>query len=117
MTSPIEPTPDRDASAVEDERALQEWSHRLTQALQILDLKIDDERLLDLARRASDEVGPAAGPISTFVVGYAAGLAATSGEREVSAAVDTATETALRALEHGVSEQAPASDGWSDTAQ
>lgn len=119
MTSPTEPTPDRGTpqDAIADERALQEWSHRLTQALQILDLKIDHARLLDLARRASDEVGPAAGPISTFVVGYAAGLAASSGERESSAAVETATETALRAVEHGVSDDAPASDGWPDTAQ
>lgn len=119
MTSPTEPTPDNNApqGALPDDRALQEWAHRLTQALQILDLTIDDARLLDLARRASHEAGDAAGPITTFVVGYAAGLAATSGEREVSAAVDTAIETALRAVEHGISDEAPASDGWPGTAQ
>ncbi|MET0989039.1 MAG: DUF6457 domain-containing protein [Glaciihabitans sp.] len=100
-----------------EERALEEWSQRLTQALQILDLRIDHARLLELADKSTRTVGPTAGPISTFLVGYAAGLASTSGDREVAAAVDTATTTALLVVEHGISERAPESDGWSDTAQ
>ena len=101
----------------QEERTLEEWSQRLTQALQILDLRVD----LDLLQRLVDEsdraVDPSAGPVTTFFVGYAAGLAATSGEKEANAAVHTAAQTALLALEHGLSEQAPASDGWPDTAQ
>jgi hypothetical protein len=101
----------------DEQRTLEEWSERLTQALQVLDLRVD----LDLLQRLVDEsvrsISPSAGPVSTFFVGYAAGLASTSGEKEANAAVHTAAHTALEALEHGVSEQAPASDGWSDTAQ
>jgi hypothetical protein len=104
-------------AATANARALDEWSERLTQALQILDLKIDHTALLALAAESTREVAPTSGPITTFIVGYAAGIASASGEREVAAAVQTATETASRALAHGVSEQAPASDGWSDTAQ
>jgi hypothetical protein len=106
-----------DTAAVADKRALDEWTERLTQALQILDLQVDHASLFDLVAQSSRTVAPDAGPVTTFVVGYAAGIAAASGEREVAAAVQTATETASRALAHGVSEQAPASDGWSDTAQ
>ncbi|PRY68479.1 hypothetical protein B0I08_104181 [Glaciihabitans tibetensis] len=101
----------------DEERALEEWSQRLTQALQILDLRVDNDLLLKLADEASRAVNPSAGPISTFIVGYAAGRAATSGEKEATAAVRTAAQTALLVVEHGVSDRAPASDGWSDTAQ
>jgi hypothetical protein len=101
----------------DDDRTLNEWSERLTQALQILDLKIDNAILLDLAEKSSRSITPSAGAISTFFVGYAAGLASTSGERESTQAVKTAANTALLALEGGTSEAAPASEGWSDTAQ
>jgi hypothetical protein len=104
-------------TTTDDTRALDEWSQRLTQALQILDLKIDHSMLLELADRASRTITPSAGAISTFVVGYAAGLATTSGERASTEAVQTAANTALLALDDGTSEAAPASDGWSDTAQ
>ena len=104
-------------TTTDDTRALDEWSQRLTQALQILDLKIDHAMILDVADKASRTITPSAGAISTFVVGYADGLATTNGERANTEAVQTAANTALLALEHGISEAAPASDGWSDTAQ
>jgi hypothetical protein len=118
-SAPDTSTPDTSAqdTSTQDARALVEWSERLTQALQILDLQVDHARLLELAERSATEVVPSAGPVTTFLVGYAAGIASSSGEREVSAAVETATETAFAAVAHGVSEKAPASDGWSDTAQ
>jgi hypothetical protein len=100
-----------------DERALEEWSQRLTQALQILDLRVDLELVQRLVDESARSIDPSAGPVTTFFVGYAAGLASTSGEKEATAAVHTAAHTALLALEHGVSEQAPASEGWPDTAQ
>jgi hypothetical protein len=101
----------------DEQRALEEWSERLTQALQILDLRIDNALLLKLADESSRAISPSAGAISTFIVGYAAGLAATSGEKEATAAVHTAVHTAMLALEHGLSDQAPASEGWPDTGQ
>ena len=104
-------------TTTDDTRTLDEWSQRLTQALQILDLKIDHALILEVAARASRTITPSAGAISAFVVGYAAGLAATSGERASTEAVQTAAHTALLALDDGNSETTPASDGWSDTAQ
>jgi len=104
-------------STTDETRALEEWSQRLTQALQILDLKIDHALLLKLADASSQSITPTAGAISTFVVGYAAGLASTSGERESTAAIKTATHTALLALNDGDEEAASASDGWVGTAQ
>jgi hypothetical protein len=103
--------------STQDARALVEWTERLTQALQILDLHVDHATLLELAEQSAREVVPSAGPVTTFLVGYAAGIASSSGEREVSAAIETAIQTAFAAVAHGVSEKAPASDGWSDTAQ
>ncbi|MCU1406074.1 MAG: molybdopterin-guanine dinucleotide biosynthesis protein [Glaciihabitans sp.] len=99
------------------ERTISEWSERLTQALQILDLKIDHGMLLELAERSSKTVVQEAGPISTFVVGYAAGLAATSGEKEANAAVKTAANTAMLVVEAEEAAHAPADAGWTETAQ
>ncbi len=67
--------------AVSDDEAqvLDQWSHRLAQALQILDLKVDQALLLDLARESAGSVIHAAAPVTTFLVGYAAGLDAGSG--------------------------------------
>ena len=99
------------------ERTLSEWSERLTQALQILDLRIDHALLLELAERSSKAVIPEAGAISTFVVGYAAGLASTAGRDEAGAAVATAANTALLVVDAEVAAHTPADDGWTDTAQ
>jgi len=104
-------------SEAPDDRTLAEWSERLTQALQILDLRIDHALLLELAEKSSTRVTPSAGPMSTFFVGYAAGVAATSGVKEARAAVDTAARTALLVVEEGIEGESPAARGWSDTAQ
>ena len=105
-------------TTTDDERTLHEFSERLTQALQILDLRFDHTLLLELAEKSSKAVIPDAGAISTFVVGYAAGLAATSGEKEASAAVETAAQTALLVVAHGpTNNEGPADGGWAESAQ
>lgn len=93
--------------AMNDDEAqvLDQWSSRLAQALQILDLDVDHELLLDLARKSSDNVIHAAAPITTFLVGYAAALGARTGspgDREAAAAaVAQAARVAFQLIGEG----------------
>jgi hypothetical protein len=99
----------------DEDRELSQLSRRLTQALQILDLEVDHALLLEVARKSALTVSPNAGAVSTFVVGYAAGLAATSGRKEADQAVRSAAEKALRVLDAGT--EGPESKGWTDSGQ
>ncbi|MEW9873541.1 DUF6457 domain-containing protein [Arthrobacter sp. HS15c] len=108
--------------AVNDDEAqiLDQWTQRLTQALQILDLEVDQDLLLDLARKSAGSVIHAAAPVTTFLVGYAAGLAAgngSAGSKDASAAaVAQAADVASRLCDDG-HDGGPAATGWADTAQ
>lgn len=100
----------------DEERALAHWGHRLVQALQILDLNVDQKMILRLADESARSVSPSAGAISAFVVGYAAALAVTSGHVDSQAAVKSAVDTALKLCEDGTAD-GPDTDGWAGTAQ
>ena len=108
--------------AVDENEAqvLDQWTHRLAQALQILDLDVDQELLLDLARKSAGSVIHAAAPVTTFLVGYAAGLAAGNGsagsQAGSTAAVTQAADVAFRLCEDG-HDGGPAAGGWADTGQ
>jgi hypothetical protein len=108
--------------AVDENEAqvLDQWTHRLAQALQILDLEVDQELLLDLARKSAGSVIHAAAPVTTFLVGYAAGLAAGNGSAgstaDSTAAVTQAADVAFRLCEDG-HDGGPAAGGWADTGQ
>lgn len=112
------------AAAENEAQILDQWSHRLAQALQLLDLDFDRELILDLAGESSRSVTHAAAPITTLMVGYAAGLAAGTktatggaGSKEASAAaVAQAADVAFRLCEDGA-DGGPSSKGWADTAQ
>ncbi|KIS28618.1 molybdopterin-guanine dinucleotide biosynthesis protein [Arthrobacter sp. SPG23] len=109
---------------------LDQWSHRLAQALQLLDLDFDRELILDLAGESARSVTHAAAPITALMVGYAAGLAAGTrsagttsnaaggaAPKEASAAsVAQAAAVAFRLCEDGA-DGGPSSKGWADTAQ
>jgi hypothetical protein len=88
------------AAAEDEAQILDQWSHRLAQALQLLDLDFDRELILDLAGESSRSVTHAAAPITTLMVGYAAGLAAgagSAGSKEAAgAAVAKSADTARR---------------------
>jgi hypothetical protein len=101
--------PDYDAARLDD------LSRRLTQALQILDLEVDYPLLLGLAAETSRAVGPAGGPISTFLVGYAAGMTSTSGKQSVTDAVERAVGVAGQATRK--TGDGGIDDGWANTAQ
>ena len=108
--------------AVDENEAqvLDQWTHRLAQALQILDLEVDQELLLDLARKSAGSVIHAAAPVTTFLVGYAAGLAAGNSSAgstaESTAAVTQAADVAFRLCEDG-HDGGPAAAGWADSGQ
>lgn len=104
------------AHSNDEEHALDEWSMRLTQALQLLDLKIDHAKLLEVAERSSAAASPSAGPVSTFAVGYAAGMAARGGKGSGGAAVESASDVVLQLCDDGGS-GGPAKQGWPDTGQ
>lgn len=108
------------AVSEEEARVLDQWSNRLTQALQILDLEVDKELLLDLARKSADSVIHPAAPVTTFLVGYAAGLEAgtgSAGTREAaSASVAKAADVAFKLCGDG-HDGGPARNGWAATGQ
>lgn len=82
--------------ASDTEALLQSWAQTLTEALGVTDLTVDVQEVLALAADAAHLVVRPAAPLSTFVVGYAAGLAAARGAVPETAAHE-ATEVARRA--------------------
>ncbi|WP_298254613.1 DUF6457 domain-containing protein [uncultured Arthrobacter sp.] len=99
----------------DESRTLTEWSRTLAQALQILDLELDHDRILELTQRSSHYKSEDAAAISAFMVGYAAGSVTTEGRDEASAAVEKATRTVLAVIDKD--EQAQEKQGWTGTAQ
>lgn len=92
---------DREA---EDE-ALRAWCRQLAAALGVTDLEVDLPGVLGLAGRASRVVLRPAAPLTTFLVGYAAGVRAVGEGMSPEAAVRSATDSAVALCR---AEQAPA---------
>jgi hypothetical protein len=63
----------------EEARILEQWGRDLAEALQILDLHVDNELVLEIARKSADSVIHASAPLTAFMVGYAAGKEAGGG--------------------------------------
>ncbi|HEY8721439.1 DUF6457 domain-containing protein [Pengzhenrongella sp.] len=64
------------------EHGLEDWVGFVSAALGIDQNVVDVAALLDVAREAADGVGRPAAPLTTFLVGYAAGKAAGDGEAD-----------------------------------
>ena len=73
---------------------LEAFITKLQAALELGDLPFDIDAVLNLAGDAARAVVRPAAPLTTFLVGYAAGLAAGAGADPVSAITD-ATDTAV----------------------
>lgn len=81
----------------DDEDALLErWSARLVEALAVEGLDVDIKSILGLAGRAAHSVLRPAAPLTTFVVGYAAGLAVGAGQVSSEAAVKSALDVGFQ---------------------
>ncbi|MBA3233134.1 MAG: molybdopterin-guanine dinucleotide biosynthesis protein MobA [Propionibacteriales bacterium] len=70
------------------------WAQQLADALG-LDLELDVDPVLDLARDAAHQVERPAAPVTTFLVGYAAGLRGGSPD-DIADCIDIATELATQ---------------------
>ena len=78
---------------------LADWSASLTRELGLAGLTVDVDAVLALAGVAAHSVVRPAAPLTTFVVGYAAGLAAAAGvepDEAVREAIATAADLARR---------------------
>jgi hypothetical protein len=93
----------------DDDATLREWSLQVVEALGIHGLDLDIDQVLGLAGKAAHAVLRPAAPLTTFLVGYAAGQASVAAGQEgavgqegaasavsASQAVRAATDTALQ---------------------
>lgn len=88
-----------DEARSNDDEVLAEWCARLVDELGLDGLDVDIKSVLGLAGRAAHSVLRPAAPLTTFVVGYAAGLAAGGGmsqEAAMRSALDTGFELCRR---------------------
>ena len=99
-----------------DEQILKQWTRRLSQALQILDLEVDNHLILKVADEAAHAVSPLAAPITTFVVGYAAGLAAADLAMSSQTAIARAADVVIAVCQQPTT-KGPDETGWVNTAQ
>ena len=73
---------------------LEAWSSRLLAALELEGTPVDVPGVLDLAAAAAHSVVRPAAPLTTFIAGYAAGLAAGSGQAADTVAMRSAMAVA-----------------------
>ncbi len=77
-------------------KVLQPWVEELLAALEIDGTPIDIDAVLDLAGEAAHGIFRPAAPVTTFIVGYAAGLAAATGQATSVVAMKAASGVASR---------------------
>ncbi|MFP5310922.1 MAG: DUF6457 domain-containing protein [Actinomycetes bacterium] len=76
------------------DETLEEWCRALVQAYKLEDVQVDVNAVLALAGVAAHTVVRPAAPLTTFVAGYAAGLAAAAGGQLPAAAMEDALAVA-----------------------
>lgn len=82
----------------DDRTTLEAWVVRVADALNTADLDLDLDEVLNLAGTAARSIVRPAAPVTTFLVGYAAGRATAAGANPKQAVRDaTATVEALAA--------------------
>lgn len=72
------------------DEVLQVWTRKLLEAFEIADIDVDVHAVLNLAGVAAHSIVRPAAPLTTFVAGLAAGLAAGSGQASEAAAMKAA---------------------------
>lgn len=76
------------------DETLEEWCRSLLQAYELEDVQVDVNAILALAGVAAHSVVRPAAPLTTFIAGYAAGLASGSGHPTNSASMESALAVA-----------------------
>lgn len=112
--------PAQPGAAPSREEILADWVAELSKELQIDDVDIDIDRFLSLAGEAAHAVVRPAAPLTTLVVGLAAGLAAGSGQATEQTALTAAAGVArrlCRARTGGAADETARDGGGSDATE
>ncbi len=80
----------------ERDQLLQQWCENLLAAFELEESRVDINAVLALAGKAAHAVVRPAAPLTTFVAGYAAGLAVGSGQASEEVAMRSALALATR---------------------
>ena len=78
------------------DETLEDWCRALLQALELEDVEIDINEVLALAGVAAHAVVRPAAPLTTFIAGFAAGLASGSGQAPDAVAMQAAMGVARK---------------------
>jgi hypothetical protein len=92
------------------DETLEEWCRSLLQAYELEDVQVDINAILSLAGVAAHSVVRPAAPLTTFIAGFAAGLASKSGSSTDAAAMEKALSVA-RTLAADYDAEAPGAPG------
>jgi hypothetical protein len=76
------------------DETLEEWCRSLLQAYELEDVQVDVNAILALAGVAAHSVVRPAAPLTTFIAGYAAGLASGSGQNTEASSMEDALAVA-----------------------
>lgn len=79
-------------------QVLEPWCRQLIEALELQGLEVDIDQVLALAGEAAHAVVRPAAPLTTFIVGYAAGCAAATGQASEEVAIRSAGDVASRLI-------------------
>ena len=87
-------------STAEPDAVLREWTARLVEALDLDPAVVDIDEILALAGEAAHGVVRPAAPLTTFLVGYAAGLRSASATTTMGAGATDGARAALTDARH-----------------
>ena len=76
------------------DETLEEWCRSLLQAYELEDVQVDVNAILALAGVAAHSVVRPAAPLTTFIAGYAAGLASGAGQSTEASSMEDALAVA-----------------------
>ena len=85
-----------DEQRAQEDEVLRQWCRKMADAAGVPDLEVDLKTVLGLAGRAAHSVMRPAAPLTTFISGYAAGVAAGSGKASSSDAISAALDTGFQ---------------------
>lgn len=94
----------------QQEQILQQWCARLLEAFELDGTTIDVDAILSLAGDAAHSIVRPAAPLTTFIAGYAAGLAVGSGQAGEAVAMESAIDAARRQCPTGDAAAGPGTD-------
>ena len=89
------------------DETLEEWCRALLQAYKLEDVQVDVNAVLALAGVAAHAVVRPAAPLTTFIAGFAAGLASGSGQAPDSVSMQAAMGVARKLAKEYAAAEAP----------